>query len=325
MNDFFEKLQKGIDKNVKGVHASTLADSEIATNRWWAETPALDLNRILSGDFHKGIQSRNLVGIVGPEHTMKSSFMILCMVEAQKQGNCFYTYTPFISEVRSVLAQIRETEQTELMIGLDSVGGLDRLKQFEDASKGEMKADQGLLQKEIRSMLKLYLNVCIAQNSIGIATGHMYGSPDKFSAGDKVGGGKAMKLFPSISIMLKKMALKDKDENIIGSEIIASTIKNRLYPPFQTAKVQLNYTDGIQPFAGILDLALESGDIIQSGSWYSTKEGERLGQGRAKAEEALKEMDGIIDRLNDYISDTGYSTKSEEIAEAEAILIEEDI
>jgi hypothetical protein len=87
----------------------------------------------------------------------------------------------------------------------------------------------------------------------------------------------------------------------------------------------LNYTDGIQPFAGILDLALESGDIIQSGSWYSTKEGERLGQGRAKAEEALKEMDGIIDRLNDYISDTGYSTKSEEIAEAEAILIEEDI
>ena len=86
MSDFFEKLQQNINKNVKGVHASVMADSTVATDRYWVKTPALDLNRILSGSIHKGIQSRNLVGIVGPEHTMKSSFMVLCMVEAIKQG-----------------------------------------------------------------------------------------------------------------------------------------------------------------------------------------------------------------------------------------------
>jgi recombination protein RecA len=349
MSDFFEKLQKGIEKNVKGVHASVLADSDIATNRWWVKTPAYDLNRILSGSLYKGLQSRNLVGIVGPEHTMKSSFMILCMVEAQKQGKeivildtegaingefckrwgldidtCFYVYTPFISEVRSVLAQIRETGDDNLMIGLDSVGGLDRLKQFKDAAEGEMKADQGLLQKEIRSMLKLFLNVCIQQNSIGIATGHLYGSPDKFNPGDKVGGGKAMSLFPSVLIMLKKKMLLDADKNVIGNEITASTIKNRLYPPFQTATINLNYTDGVEPYAGMLDLAIEAGEIIKSGSWYSTKGGDRIGQGAIKATAALPEFTDILDSIDNWLSDTGYSTKSDEIEEAVQLLEDEN-
>jgi len=349
MNDFFEKLKKGIEKNVKGVHASVLSDSDIATNRWWVETPSYDLNRILSGSLFKGLQSRNLVGIVGPEHTMKSSFMILCMVEAQKQGkdiviidtegainaefctrwgldinSVYYVYTPFISEVRSVLAQIRETGNDNLMIGLDSVGGLDRLKQFKDAAEGEMKADQGLLQKEIRSILKMFLNVCIGQNSVGIATGHMYGSPDKFNPGDKVGGGKAMSLFPSILIMLKKKALLDSDKNVIGNEITASTIKNRLYPPFQTATINLNYTDGVEPYAGMLDLAIESGEIIKSGSWYSSKGGERIGQGKDKATAALPDFNDILDSIDGWLSDTGYSTKSKEIEEAVQLLEDEN-
>ena len=350
MNDFFEKLQKGIEKNVKGVHASILADSQIASNRWWIKTPCYDLNRILSGSLFKGLQSRQLVGIIGPEHSMKSSFLILCMVEAQKQGKdiiiidtegainaefckrwgldietVYYVYTPFISEVRSVLAQIRETGNENLMIGLDSVGGLDRLKQFKDAAEGEMKADQGTLQKEIRSMLKLFLNVCIAQNSIGIVTGHLYGSPDKFTPGEQVGGGKAMKLFPSILIMLKKKVLLDADKNIIGNEITASTIKNRLYPPFQTATVNLNYTDGVEPYAGMLDLAIEAGEIIKSGSWYSSKSGERLGQGAIKATAALPDFTDILKSIDNWLSDTGYSTKSEELEEAVQLLEEEDV
>jgi RecA/RadA recombinase len=354
MNDFFEKLQAGINKNVKGVHASMMAESAIATDYYWVKTPALDLNRALSGSTQKGIQSRNLVGIVGPEHTFKSSFMVLCMVEAIKQGkkaviidtergvnkefcarwgldldNVFYVYTPFISEVRSVLGQIRETGETDLIIGLDSVGGLDRLKQFEDAAKGEMKADQGLLQKEIRSMLKLFLNVCITQNSIGIATGHMYGSPTTgVPMPDQIGGGKAMKLFPSILIQLYKQSIyefpnkKGKERGkIVGTEIHASTLKNRMYPPFQTAIVKMNYKEGIQPYAGLLDLALTAGIIEQNSAWYSY-EGEKR-QGAENAEELI-ELDGVLDKLDVWLEKTGYSTVSEEIQQAEELLEEEE-
>ena len=351
MSDLFEKLQKSIEKNVKGVHASILADSAIATDRYWVKTPAFDLNRILSGNLNQGIQSRNLVGVVGPEHTMKSSFMVLCMVEAQKQGKdviiidteggitgefierwgldpkkTYYTYTPFVNEVKAVLGQIREAGNDNMIIGLDSAGGLEREKQFEDAAKGDIKADQGLLQKEIRGMLKLFLNICIVQNSVGIVCGHLYGKPSKVPMPDQIGGGKAMKLFPSILIQLHKQALRAtaaKDSEIVGSEITATTLKNRLYPPFQKAIIQLNYTDGVQPYAGILELGVTAGMIEKAGSWYSYK-GERLGQGAINATKALENFPNIIEDLNIWLENTKYSTVSQEIRDAVELLKEEE-
>lgn len=342
-----ESLQLRIQKNVEGAHVAILSQSELASNRYWVRTPCLDLNRILSGALTKGIQSRNLVGIVGPEHTLKSSFMILCMVEAQKQGkipviidteggitkefcerwgldrdNVLYTYTPFISEVKSILAQIREEKTENFIIGLDSVGGLDRLKSFEDAAAGDIKGDQGLLQKEIRGMLKLFLNVCIAQNSIGIATGHLYGSPSTVPMPDQIGGGKAMRLFPSILISLKKHPMLDADKKVIGNEIEATTIKNRAYPPFQTATVGLSYLEGVKTYAGLLKLAVESGAVDQSGAWYSYK-GERLGQGAINAEEALIKIPQILTDIDKWLETTGYSTMSKEVKEAEELVEKE--
>lgn len=344
----FKDLQDKIKKAVKGVHVSVLADSDIATNRFWLKTPALDLNRILSGSLNKGIQSRNLLAIVGPEHTFKSSFMILCMAEAQKQGKkciiidtegglsaefcerwgldsskILYNYTPWVSEVKSIIAQIRETGESDFVIGIDSVGGLDRYKSYDDALAGDPKADQGLLQKEIRGTLKLLLNVCVAQNSIGIVTGHMYGMPGRgMPMPDQIGGGKAMKLFPSIIVMLKKVKLLE-NKVIVGSEIIATTLKNRMYPPFQTASVQLNYVDGIKVNAGMLDLGINAGLIVKKGSWYSTIEGERLGQGEAKA--MLNVMPKTIKALDEWLADTGYSTLSTEIKEAAALVEEAEV
>ena len=344
----FDELKKSIDKNVKGVHCSVLSESDIATNRFWVRTPALDLNRILSGSLYKGIQSRNLVGIVGPEHTMKSSFMILCMVEAQKEGKsviiidteggisaefcerwgldstkAFLIYTPWIDRVKSVIAQIKDSNETDLIIGLDSVGGLDRYKSFEDAQKGDPKADQGLLQKEIRSMLKLLLNICVGQNSIGICTGHVYGMPSSVPMPDQIGGGKAMRLFPSVLISLKKKQLEENGV-IVGNEIVATTIKNRMYPPFQKALVHLNYTDGIQPYAGLIELGEKAGLIEKAGSWYKIKEtGENLGQGSTKAMEAFENHPEFLERIDNFLKDTGYSTISDEIKEAEELVLKQ--
>lgn len=343
----FDDLKKAIEKNVKGVHVSVLSDSKIAKDRFWLKTPAMDLNRILSGSLKKGIQSRNLVAIVGPEHTMKSSFMVLCMAEAQKQGkkcviidtegginsefcerwgldseNILYTYTPWINEVKSIIAQIRDSGEEDYVIGLDSVGGLDRYKSFEDAVGGDMKADQGLLQKEIRGTLKLLLNICVGQNSIGICTGHLYGKPGTVPMPDQVGGGKAMKLFPSIIIMLKKQQMQESGE-VVGNEIMATTLKNRIYPPYQTAHVQLNYKDGIQPYAGLIDLAIKADLVDKSGAWFKTKDGETLGQGLNNAANNLKDYPDFIDKMDKWLESTGYSTISKEIKEAEEIVQEQ--
>ena len=344
-----DKLKASIQKNVKGVHTSVLSESDIASNRFWVKTPALDLNRILSGSLHRGIQSRNLVAIVGPEHTMKSSFMVLCMAEAQRQGytpviidteggisdefckrwgldpsGVLYNYTPYVHQVMSIMAQIKETGDEGFVIGLDSVGGLDRYKAYKDALDGTPKQDQGLLQKEIRSLLKLYLNICVGQNSLGIACGHMYGMPSAVPMPDQIGGGKAMKLLPSVLISLKKEHIKDgttKEAKVIGSKITATTLKNRMYPPFQQATVMLDYEKGVQPYAGLLDLAMKAGLATKGGAWYTIKD--QKVQGQIAAEEMIGEIDGLIDDLELWLKDTGYSEVNENIKEAEKMLEKE--
>lgn len=346
MSDILQKIMKDVQKNVKGAHASVLADSDIATSRDWVKTPALDLNRVLSGNLHKGIPTRNLVGIVGPEHTFKSSFMALCMANAQKNGftpividteggitgdfmarwgmdpsNVGYFYTPWVHEVKSILAQIRKNADPDerLIIGLDSAGGLDRMKSYDDAVKGDPKADQGALQKEIRSMLKLFLNICITQDSIGIVCGHMYGDPNSgIYATDQVGGGKAMRLLPSILIKLRNKKKKQGTE-IVGTEITATTIKNRYYPPFQEAKIIIDYKKGIDHYAGLVDI-LENmdGDLVtKAGSWYTV--GDVKVQGKEALGEVFEKKPELLDEINNWLERTGYSTVNENVKKAEEL------
>ena len=180
-------LKKRIEKNVKGVHVSVLADSNIAAERDWIQSPCYDLNRIISGSFYKGIPNKIVVAIVGPEASMKSSFMVLCMVEAQKQGytpviidtegginnifcerwgldidKCLYIYTPWVEEVIALLGQLyhddKKTPAPKYIVGVDSIGNLKRKKVLKDAKEGKHKQDQGLLQKDLKTMYSLLLD-----------------------------------------------------------------------------------------------------------------------------------------------------------------------
>lgn len=63
--DSKKELIESLKKSVKGMHISLMTESDIANVTDIIKTPALDLNRILSGDIYKGIPSKNLVGIVG--------------------------------------------------------------------------------------------------------------------------------------------------------------------------------------------------------------------------------------------------------------------
>lgn len=348
----FDDLKTKIEKNVKGAHVATMAKSEIATSRKMISTPCFDLNRILSGSLKGGLQTRNLVGIVGPEHSFKSSFMALCIASAQEEGfnavildteggmdskfcerwgvdinNVLYIYTPYVDEIKSTLAQIRESNEENYIIVMDSVGGIDKIKSFEDALDGKPKADQGALQKEIKSMLKLYLNICIRQNSLGICAAHYYGKPSTslYPSPDQIGGGKAVKLLPSILIALRKENIEEgtkEDKRIIGGRIHATTIKNRHYPPFQKAEIEIDYAKGVNKLAGILKLGVKAGIIEKNGAWYNYKD-ERLGQGAESAKNNIEKYPELLDEIDKWLETTGYSNINNELKEANEILEQE--
>ena len=162
------------------------------------------------------------------------------------------------------------------------------------------------------------LNICIGQNSIGIVNGHYYGKPSSVPMPDQIGGGKAMKLFPSILVTLKKSNIHEtsaKTSPVIGNQITATTVKNRIYPPYQTATLILDYKNGLKTHGGMVELGMEAGMIKQSGSWYSYGE-ERLGQGIVNATDNITDFTKITKDLDKWLETTGYSKTDNEVREA---------
>lgn len=348
-----QQLKKKLQDSVKGSHVEILSESTIASEKEWFPTPSYDLNRVLSGSLYSGLPSKSLTLLVAPEASFKSSFMCLCAARAQASGytpvifdtegawtgefvsrwgldpdNILYIYTPWIDEVMVMMSQIIDSEEDDKMfVILDSLGGLESLKMIDDATgkDSKVKADQGTLQKNIKRMLKLFLNIVKRKNSVGIMAGHFFGNPNSYGGADEIGGGKFAKLAPDIIISMKKQSIyqnpsaKASERVVIGNEIKACTLKNRYYPPFQEATIQINYKDGINPMAGILDIALSCGMIVKSGSWFKMGE-ESIGQGEVKATEWLMENPNtILPKIEEILKTTGYSTVNKDVQEAVSI------
>jgi RecA/RadA recombinase len=341
LDDFKKKLQKVC----KGTHIETLSESCLASDKEWFTSPALDLNRILSGSFYKSLCDRTFALIVGPEASFKSSFMCICAADAQRKGytpiiidtegaytnrfvsrwgldpeNALLIYTPWVDKICSVLATAIEDHQEKLCIIVDSIGGIEKIKLVDDAADGTPKADQGSLQKEIKRMLKLLLYVCKANKSIALASGHYYGNPSGYGDAEKIGGGFFCKLAPDVIITLKKTKLLDADKNVIGNRIKAITMKNREYPPFNEAIIDIDYKTGINKVAGLVEMASNCGVITQTGlGRYSFPNGDKV-HGVAAVEKYLNEnIDAILPELEKVLLDTGYSTINNNVKEAEEL------
>lgn len=357
-----QELKNKINKNVKGVHADVLSQSKIANIEEWVPTPHYDLNRILSGSLFKGIPEKTLTMLVGPEASFKSSFMCLSMVNAQQMGytpvildtegawtgdfvrnwgldpdNILYVYTPFVDEATTTLGQLIG-EDEKFIIGLDSLGNLETEKLQDDITKtkrddngeetkggdGRAKADQGQLQKKIKRLLKIVLSICKRQNSIGLISGHFYGSPNSYGSAEEIGGGKHAKLAPHIIVSLKKSSMTElkktglvegsgPNTKIMGTQIRAITLKNRFYPAFQECTVNIDYMKGINPYSGLEKLAMDSGYIHKGGAWYTNTITEEKVQGTHNVYSLFDE--DLLNKLDEYVKETGYSSVNKQMEE----------
>lgn len=344
-----EALRDKIAKKAKGTHVSVLSESEMATCKVNIPTPAYDLNRILSGSLFDGIPGRSFSLFVGPEASFKSSLACLFMANAQKQGytpviidtegawneefvtrwgldpkKMLYVYTPFVDKACVTLGQIIDSGDTNLALTVDSIGAMEIYKLIDDSIDGDLKADQGTLQKTQKRMLKMLQFIANSQNSMVICTGHFYGSPSQYSNADEVGGGKYMKLAPQIIISLKKSKMFENGDKskVVGNAVKAITLKNRFYPPFNEAVVEIDYRKGINPYAGMLDLAIEAGLAEQGGAWY-TINGKKY-QGAVNAQEGLEQDKELLGKIDKWLENTGYSTVNENMAEAMKIMNENE-
>ncbi len=127
-------------------------------------------------------------------------------------------------------------------------------------------------------------------NQIRMKIGVVFGNPETTT------GGNALKFYSSVRLEIRRAGnLKDGDV-AIGARAKVKVVKNKLAPPFQEAEFDILYGTGISRSGEVLDLGVQLGLVEKAGSFFSVR-GERIGQGRERAVEWLRERPQVTEEL----------------------------
>jgi len=110
-------------------------------------------------------------------------------------------------------------------------------------------------------------------------------------------GGKALKFYASLRLEVRRIeSLKAKDGSDRGNRVQIKIAKNKMAPPFKIAVVDLIFGHGVSREFDLLDAALNSKIVTQTGAWFAFGN-EKIGQGREAVGLFLKEKPEVADRI----------------------------
>jgi recombination protein RecA len=132
-------------------------------------------------------------------------------------------------------------------------------------------------------------------NQIREKIGVMFGSPETTT------GGRALKFYTSVRVDIRRIGQLKDGEEVVGNRTKVTVVKNKVAPPFRKVEFDIMFNGGISREGDLLDLGVQHGVVLKSGTWLSLKhptEGEiRLGQGREKARALLVDNPDVAREL----------------------------
>lgn len=127
-------------------------------------------------------------------------------------------------------------------------------------------------------------------NQLRMKIGVVFGNPETTT------GGNALKFYSSVRCEIRRAGnIKDGD-TVVGTRTKVKVVKNKCAPPFQEAEFDIVYNQGVSRAGEVLDFGVTLGLIEKSGSFFSYQS-ERIGQGRERAIEWLKEHSSVLEEL----------------------------
>ena len=257
-----------------------------------------------------GLPKGRVVEIYGPESSGKTTLTLEVIAQCQKLGgtaafiDAEHALDPIYAEklgvnVEELLISQPDTGEEALEITdiLVHSGGVDVLVIDSVAAlvpKAEIEGEMGdshmglqarLMSRALRKItgnVKKSNTLVIFINQIRHKIGVMFGSPETTS------GGNALKFYASCRLDIRRIGTVKEGDEVVGNETRVKVVKNKVSPPFKQAEFQIIYNKGINRLGELLDRGSDLGILEKSGSWYSL-EGEKIGQGKAKAVEFLQE------------------------------------
>jgi len=270
------------------------------------------------GGYPKG----RIIEIYGPESSGKTTLTLQAIAQCQKDGgtaafvDAEHALDPVYAEALGVnldelLVSQPDTGEQALeicdmlvrsgavdLVIIDSVAALTPKAEIE----GDMGDSHVGLQARLMSqaLRKLTANIkrtnctVIFINQIRMKIGVMFGSPETTT------GGNALKFYSSVRLDIRRIGQVKQGDEVIGNETRVKVVKNKVAPPFKQTEFQILYGKGTNLMGELLDIGVQQNIVDKAGAWYSYN-GDRIGQGKAKAAEFLEQNPEIANEIEQKI------------------------
>ena len=239
------KFRKSITKSVPGL-SSGFRDPDT-----WISTGNYTLNKLISGDFNKGVPLGKVTVFAGESGAGKSFICSGNLIrEAQKQGifcvlidsenaldeawlkaldvdtsedalmklnvamidEVAKVISEFMKDYKANYADKEEEDRPKVLFVIDSLGMMLTPTDIDQFQKGDMKGDLGRKPKALTALVRNCVNMFGDFNVGLVATNHTYASQDMFDPDDKISGGQGFIYASSIVVAMKKLKLKEDED-----------------------------------------------------------------------------------------------------------------
>jgi len=278
-------------------------------------TGARKLDSALGGGWPRG----RICEVYGPESGGKSTICLHAIAEFQKKypdedvaiiDSEFSFDVAYASDigvdVELLIVHQPETGEQALnileqlimsdvgMVVVDSVAALTPKAELEgDIGDSHVANTARLMSQGLRKIIRaasMKNSFVLFTNQVRAKIGVMFGKKTTEP------GGNALKFYASCRVEIVRIGSDKEGDDKVANRVKAVVTKNKTAAPFREAHFAITFGLGIDSVVDILDAALESNVVQKSGSWFNHGK-TRLGQGRAKTLELLRENPEMIAQI----------------------------
>ncbi|MAD33403.1 MAG: recombinase RecA [Planctomycetes bacterium] len=272
----------------------------------------------------KGFPRGRVIEVYGPESSGKTTLTLHVTANCQKKGgtcafiDAEHALDPQYARRLGVdldsllISQPDHGEQAlDICETLSKSGAIDLIVIDSVAAlvpKAEIEGEMGdtfvglqarLMSKALRKLTAVTAKTnttLIFINQIREKIGVMFGSPETTT------GGRALKFYSSVRIDIRRIGTIKNGDMPVGARTKATVVKNKVAPPFRKTEFDILFNEGINRLGELLDLSVDQGIVRRSGTWMSYGD-TRLGQGRERAREFLKEHPEMAQEIEQKLLD----------------------
>lgn len=285
-------------------YTSILSESTMFNDKDVIPTEIPIINVAFSGSLTGGVSS-GVTLLAGPSGVFKSLLSLICVkayLTKYKDAICVlydseggmtpsYLKAQGIDPSRVVHIPIEHLEMLKfdmvnqlkgiergdkVIFVIDSIGNTASLKELQDATDEKSVAEMQRA-KTIKAVFRMITPSLVNKDIPCIAICHTYSEMTLYPR-QIISGGSGLIYSSNQALIISKTQDKGSDGEIDGWNFTLMAEKSRYIRQKSKLTFNVNYENGINKFSGLLDLALESGNVKKvSVGWYSkvdTKTGE---------------------------------------------------